>query len=153
MGLFDTYRPAAEQRCPVCQTPLHMWQGKDGPCGLFVWAENMPAPVDQEAGEECNLEPHDRERVRLPSRFIIYSYDCPEHSPIEAECRAPEGAWTDTIVLPYLARHQDRVDRLRVRALRDVHQSGHAAESRAAQGEGAGKNTGATGRAKKPDPQ
>lgn len=96
MGLFDHYRPSADLRCPACQRPLRRWQGKDGPNGLLVWAEGAQSPVDQLADEEVRLEPDARAALRLPARFVIYSYDCPEHRPIEALGFASRGVWTQT---------------------------------------------------------
>jgi hypothetical protein len=101
MSLFDSYRPATQQRCPVCLRLVHKWQGKDGPNGLFVWREGLLSPVEQNAAKEACLDQSTRERLRLPARFVIYSYDCPDHQPIEADCRAPEGVWTETIIRPF----------------------------------------------------
>jgi hypothetical protein len=101
MSLFDYYRPKSEQRCPVCARVLREWQGKDGPNGLFLWAEGAPFPVEQRVTEDERVEPAARERLRLPARFVIYSYDCPDHQPIEAEGLAPEGVWVETSVRPY----------------------------------------------------
>jgi hypothetical protein len=93
--MFDYYRPAGDVRCPTCQRALHEWQGKDGPNGLFVWAQGKRHPVDQLVGEESRLTTDERERLSLPPRFVIYSFDCPEHRPVEADCRAPTGVWTE----------------------------------------------------------
>jgi hypothetical protein len=104
MSLFDHYRPSAELRCPACHRVLREWQGKDGPNGMFVWEQGVRAPVDQAVDEELRLTPDALERVALPERFVIYSYDCPEHQPIEAECRAVDGAWVETNVRAPAAR-------------------------------------------------
>lgn len=106
MSMFDSYRPAYEQRCPVCSRVLRQWQGKDGPNGLFLWAEGTRSPVEQAVDEELQIDRGTRERLVLPARFVIYSYDCPEHHPIEAECRAPDGTWIETAVRPF-RRHVD----------------------------------------------
>ena len=50
MGMFDTYKPAKGHKCPVCDEELLEWQGKDGPCALFVWSEGVPGAFHQEAG-------------------------------------------------------------------------------------------------------
>jgi hypothetical protein len=101
MSMFDYYRPASEQRCPVCTRILREWQGKDGPNGLFVWAEGCPFPVEQLVSDDVRIDQAGRERLRLPARFIIYSYDCPDHQPIEADCIAPNDIWVRTFVRPY----------------------------------------------------
>ena len=105
MSLFDYYRPASSQRCPVCGRPLTNWQGKDGPNGLLVWAEKSASPIDQlVTDDEARLDQRDREQLRLPARFMIYSHDCPEHQPIRADGAAPEGVWMETIIRPYAVR-------------------------------------------------
>ena len=101
MGMFDYFRPASPQLCPVCRRALNEWQGKDGPNGLFVWSERTPFPIDQVVDEDVRLGPSERERVRLPARFVIYSYDCPDHHPIEAECTTEDGVWIVTVLRPY----------------------------------------------------
>jgi len=53
MGMLDWYRPVPDLACPVCGTPLREWQGKEGPCGLFVWQQGEIAPIDQVVDEEC----------------------------------------------------------------------------------------------------
>ncbi len=103
MSMFDYFRPASEQRCPVCARVLREWQGKDGPNGLFVWAEKLPFPLEQLVSEDERVDLAAREQLRLPARFVIYSYDCPDHQPIEAECIAPQGVWLGTSVRPSIA--------------------------------------------------
>jgi hypothetical protein len=99
--MFDYYRPAGEQRCPVCLRLLREWQGKDGPNGLFVWHEGTGFPVDQAVDDEIRVDREARNRLALPPRFTIYSYDCPEHQPVDAVCTAAGGVWTETVVQPF----------------------------------------------------
>ena len=101
MSMFDYYRPAGEFRCPVCLRPLREWQGKGGPNALFVWVEGTRWPVDQIVDEDARLTREQRQAFGLPSRFIIYSYDCPEHQPVEAECSVVDGVWSKTALLPF----------------------------------------------------
>jgi hypothetical protein len=101
MALFDWYRPAGELRCPACGRILTAWQGKDGPCGLFVWQEGVASPIEQEVDDELRIDESDRIRFRLPHRFVIYTYDCPEHQPIEADCVGVDGRWHGTFVRPF----------------------------------------------------
>jgi hypothetical protein len=68
--MFDTYNPALDYSCPVCDSKLKGWQGKDGPCGLFVWTEKLAAPSGQNAGDS-NISLQERGRLRLPERFMI----------------------------------------------------------------------------------
>jgi hypothetical protein len=104
MGMFDYYRPMPERHCPVCRRRLSIWQGKDGPNGLFVWVEGVQAPVDQLVDEDAQIGPDAREGMRLPPCFTIYSHDCPEHQPVEAQCGASGGVWTETVLLPFKDR-------------------------------------------------
>jgi hypothetical protein len=101
MGMFDTYKPSASLRCPVCLHPLEVWQGKDGPCGLFVWEEGAAAPVDQDVDEGIALALAERDAIRLPEAFTIYSYDCPAHDPINARCHCVSGVWATTVIDPW----------------------------------------------------
>lgn len=94
--MFDWYRPKGGLKCPVCEHELVVWQGKDGPRGLFVWEQGRSWPVGQEVDEECRIPESARERFRLPSRFTIYSYDCPDHQPIAADCSCTDETWTST---------------------------------------------------------
>jgi hypothetical protein len=99
MSMFDWYQPATQLTCPECGTPLKEWQGKDGPCGLFVWREGVRHPVDQLIDdEEVRLPPGELSRFTLPSSFEIYSYDCPNHQPIDAVCATGDGVWSSTQV-------------------------------------------------------
>src|ERR1044071_4694250 len=101
MGMFDYYRTSEEIHCPVCSRPLRNWQGKNGPNGLFVWVEMQPHPADQIVDTESRLCDEDMIRLRLPDQFTIYSYDCPDHQPVEAKGRTTDGIGTETAVVPY----------------------------------------------------
>lgn len=95
MGMFDYYEPEATLRCPACNKILWEWQGKEGANGLLVWRQGMAAPVDQRA-DEANLDDEDRNQLRLPEIFEIYSYDCGCPFPVEARCRSIDDVWTET---------------------------------------------------------
>src|SRR2546428_349732 len=101
MGMFDWYRPCGPVYCPVDGRILDEWQGKDGTCALFLWQEGESCPVDQIVDEECRLDPEDRKRFTLPKRFVIYSYDCPDHYPIEADCFPEDSVWVRTVPRPF----------------------------------------------------
>jgi hypothetical protein len=96
MGMFDWYRPAGELRCLIDGHLLSEWQGKDGPCALFLWQEGADHPVDQLVDEEVRLLPEEWERFTLPESFTIYSHDCPHHQPIDAIYTARNGTWSLT---------------------------------------------------------
>jgi len=96
MGMFDWYEPAENSAsCPRCGTPLRIWQGKDGPCGLVVWKQFVASPIGQRNGDpESEWLPGDMAVMRLPQRFEIYSYDCPKHRPIDRVCATEKEVWT-----------------------------------------------------------
>lgn len=100
MAMFDYYRPAEAQACPDCGTRLREWQGKQGPNGLFIWNEGKAAPVDQLVADAERIAPAELAAQRLPATFVIYSYDCEEHSRIEAECSTTDGVWSKTRLVP-----------------------------------------------------
>jgi hypothetical protein len=106
MSLFDYFRPAKQSVCPGCGRVLSEWQGKDGPNGLFIWSEGTAYPVEQAVPEEVQIDESARMALRLPERFTIYSYDCPDHRPIFAECRATSGVWSGTNILAQSRRGQ-----------------------------------------------
>lgn len=101
MGMFDTYKPANALMCPVCGRRLTQWQGKDGPNALLVWEEGRSSPADQDVDDELRLPPVEVALLRLPARFLIYSYDCPDHQPVEAVGMTVSGTWSSTEMLPW----------------------------------------------------
>jgi hypothetical protein len=127
--MFDHYRPKPSLQCPVCGVSELEWQGKDGPCALFVWEQGQSSPVEQLVPDECKMSLEDRATVRLPARFEIY-----------AECRCPtfldavgfteHGIWTRTELLSSTnavayAHESDREFRKRLAAVAE--HPGHAA--------------------------
>ena len=107
MSMFDTYRPSGIRECPACGARLENWQGKDGPCALFIWVEGILGPVSQDIDDdEVEWPASDRGRFSLPDRFTIYSYDCVNHQPIEADCLCSDGVWSGTILRPFEGKHQ-----------------------------------------------
>jgi len=100
MGMFDLYEPSGELRCPIDGCPLLNWQGKDGPCALFVWRQGSLHPVAQNVDEEARLAIKERQQWTLPPEFTIQCFDCPDHLPILARCTAPQGIWTTTTLMP-----------------------------------------------------
>lgn len=117
MGMFDYYRPMPDLPCPVCGASELEWQGKDGPCGLFVWEQGIAAPVDQFVDDDCKVPPSDRALKRLPSQFDIYAgCQCP--TLLQAIGTTDQGVWTKTELasptnaLPY-AHESEREFQLR----------------------------------------
>jgi hypothetical protein len=74
VGLFDTYIPSSEIRCPVCDRVLRVWQGKDGPCALLSFVQG--------------------ERADLPPEFVICSDDCACQFGVDAVCACEYGVWS-----------------------------------------------------------
>ncbi len=108
--MFDTYKPAQVKECPVCGGPLIQWQGKDGPCALFVWEEGFASPTTQEA-DDMNISEEERNRVRLPASFEIYSHDCDCQYTVEAICEAINGTWVSTKIINSSIAKQKKEER------------------------------------------
>jgi hypothetical protein len=96
MGMFDWYEPVPPLKCPVCGLILEAWQGKDGPCGLFVWRQGCRSPVDQRVEAECAVPSDRRALQRLPDSFAIYADDPQCHRVIVAIGQCKNGVWTST---------------------------------------------------------
>lgn len=93
MGLFDYYEPISSYACPVCGTPQLEWQGKSGPCGLFVFREGVPGAVEQRVDDDCRLPVEELSNQRLPDEFFIYAHDCDCLFFTELRCIASDGVW------------------------------------------------------------
>ncbi len=89
VGMFDTFVPVPALACPVCGGPLRCWQGKDGPCLLFVWTQGERRP-------DSTVDDVVTDGSALPAEFAIYSYDCPCVDPVDAVGRCENGVWTTT---------------------------------------------------------
>ncbi len=63
---------------------------------LFIWQEGVKHPVDHWVDAEVRLSASHLEAFTLPHTFTIYSYDCPVHHPIEANCTTIDGTWYST---------------------------------------------------------
>ena len=98
MGMFDHYRPKPELQCPVCRASGLEWQGKDGPCALYVWEPGQAGPVDHLVPDECKWSPEDQAKVRLPVRFEIYA-ECGCPTFLDAVGFTEHGVWTRTELL------------------------------------------------------
>jgi len=104
MGMFDWYQPAGELNCPVCGQPLREWQGKDDACALFIWREGVKHPVDQQVSDDIRWSDEELLQFALPPTFEIYSYDCPNHQPIDAVCTTEDETWSSTVIQPFKER-------------------------------------------------
>jgi hypothetical protein len=98
MGMFDHYRPKPDLKCPVCGTARLEWQGKDGPCGLFLWEQGHAAPVDQLVDDQWKISKEDLAKVRLPKRFEIYA-QCQCSTFVSIVGFVEEGVWTRSEIL------------------------------------------------------
>lgn len=114
MGMFDWYEPVPEIRCPVCERALREWQGKDGPCALFVWRQGCTEPVAHRVDDDAKLPAEAIVAQRLPPQFEIYSDDCECPFLVEAVGTTSGGVWTTTIVVSIenatQKRHERRAD-------------------------------------------
>jgi hypothetical protein len=75
MGLYDEYIPEPSLRCSHCGAPLGGWQGKSGPCGLFIWKQGTCTPIGQavDDDDEWKLPEERLLEFGLPERFEIYT--------------------------------------------------------------------------------
>ena len=74
MSMFDWYIPEPAVVCPHCGTVLNEWQGKEGPCALFVWQQGRKHPIDQRIDAEVRWAPEELTRFELPERIVIYKH-------------------------------------------------------------------------------
>ncbi|MFH1300233.1 MAG: hypothetical protein ABIK07_04165 [Planctomycetota bacterium] len=94
MSLFDHYIPDPPLRCPVCDSVLEDWQGKDGPCFLLTWRQGIKFPVAHEWPDESVSDTKSfLESWTLPSRFVIYTDGCRCDRQIEAYGTCENGVW------------------------------------------------------------
>lgn len=93
MGMFDWYQPAGTFQCPVCGYIQREWQGKDGPCGLFMFHEGTAGAVAQWVDEEDRLPEKQISSQILPDEFFIKAHDCKCVYPTRLRCIAQGGAW------------------------------------------------------------
>ncbi len=96
--MFDWYEPEAAITCPACGTALRQWQGKDGPCALFVWRQGVAAPVEHRVDDDCKLAPDEMRSTRLRGDVTIHSYDCGQHV-VDARAVVREGVWRTTEII------------------------------------------------------
>lgn len=105
MGMFDEYVPRPALRCPRCDAALRDFQGKDGPCAIFIWSQGVAAPVGQSVDADCMLPSEQAARFRLPPRFEIYTqcHGCGLWVSVTGFC--DHGTWTRCT----FGRHVDAV--------------------------------------------
>jgi hypothetical protein len=100
MGMFDEFAPTPAVECPYCGTTLIGWQGKDGPCALFVWRQGLAAPLEQMIDDDCRLPADKMAKVRLPERFRFGhpTAGC-RYCPVAGIGRTENGVWVETTLI------------------------------------------------------
>ena len=98
MGMFDRYRPDPPLYCPRCSTELSGWQGKDGPCALFLWQQGEKNPVDQSVGDDIKIDPVARSQFTLPETFEIHTSCSQCEKLVKAHCQGDNYVWTQSVV-------------------------------------------------------
>ena len=112
MGMFDWYKPKPTLNCPVCRQTLTDWQGKDGPCLLFVWEQGFADPLKHLGdGESFQVSDSDLKEWKLPDEFGIYSFDCECPFPVEAIGRTENEVWTATELITVENVRQQKSER------------------------------------------
>src|SRR5438132_14424342 len=92
--MFDWYEPEPSLVCPRCGKPLVGWQGKDGPCGRFIWKQGVASPIAHSVDEDCRLTHEELRNKRLRNDVTIYSY-CDKHV-VDALAVVHDGVWSKT---------------------------------------------------------
>ncbi len=107
MGMFDLYIPNPTIDCPHCGKALEGWQGKEGGCGLFVWQQGIPHPIDQTCDDEFKISKKDLKNFSLPKVFTIYGGFCPDCGQKDwkgwiqsCNCYCEESIWCKTELSP-----------------------------------------------------
>jgi hypothetical protein len=96
MGMFDTFIAEPPLRCRSCGSAVSDFQGKDGPCALFVWKQGVAGPVQQTVDEEYAVSDAERATFRLPDEFEFHA-DCPRcHAWITGTGYCSSHVWTST---------------------------------------------------------
>lgn len=103
MGMFDYYIPDPPLHCPVCNSALEGWQGKDGPCMLLIWQQESKIPVAHKLPEE-NIDNNKvfLESFVLPSHFEIYTDDCKCERLINAYGFCEDEVWCRSEIVTHL---------------------------------------------------
>lgn len=94
MGMFDWYEPLPPLLCPKCRATLSGWQGKDGPCGLFLWVQGQVAPTAQRVDTDSELPRPERNKLTLPNQFELYTECSSCSTRIDALGWTENGRWT-----------------------------------------------------------
>lgn len=103
MGMFDYYVPNPPLHCPVCNSALESWQGKDGPCMRLTWQQGNKFPVAHEWPEEyvANDEVY-LESFVLPSHFEIYTDECNCGRVIDVYGSCEDKVWIRSEIVTHL---------------------------------------------------
>jgi len=78
--MFDWYQPEGLERCPSCDQPLDGWQGKDGPCILYVYRQAHRFPVESRVDADSRADDVAFDDADLlPPVFGIYTSCANDH--------------------------------------------------------------------------
>lgn len=79
MGMLDYYQPRPDLSCPVCDASNLEWQGKDGPCALFLWEQGHAAPINQLIEENlASRQKSERSIASRPNSRSTQNADVPQ---------------------------------------------------------------------------
>ena len=93
--MHDYYNPIPELIDPNTNEVLEDWQGKDGPCALFIWEQNKINPIDQFGDEDIKLSKDELNNFYLPKKFIIYTTNS-KGDFLFANCECKNKIWKKT---------------------------------------------------------
>lgn len=74
------------------------WQGKDGPCVLFVWRQGEPHPTRHDVDADARADVDRLADFTLPDDFRFWT-TCPNGHDLEASGRCVDGVWSATDLL------------------------------------------------------
>ncbi|MCC7542819.1 MAG: transposase [Deltaproteobacteria bacterium] len=96
MGMFDWYEPAGVDECPLCRSLLGGWQGKEGPCGLYVFRQGHRIPIEQRVDPGSRGLDSVMLASRLPEGTCEIYCECERGHDWSALATVRDGVWTDT---------------------------------------------------------
>ncbi|MES2597101.1 MAG: hypothetical protein V4662_17275 [Verrucomicrobiota bacterium] len=98
IGMFDHFQP--EPALCVDGEALPGWQGKAGPCALYIWRQHCAAPVDQAVDEGVRGKPEVMVASRLPEgEALIYTEHPRNGEMVYATILVRDGVWIETTLL------------------------------------------------------
>lgn len=95
MGMFDHFEPVPP--IEVDGVVLSGWQGKAGPCALYIWRQGKASPIEHAVDQEWKEKPAVVAGIRLPEgESLIYTTHPNDKRWINAAILVRNGTWVET---------------------------------------------------------